>query len=321
MRSKLLLAVFLVAVAGPLAGCGRDTVNNPAEDTPSAMDEAQVAEILSLEPELVEDGEFESEETTTIGGGDGRLAAISPIRFWRTIRDVDRYFTFAFADTDSTGRPTTAIVTVHKHLFGRFNILVGVPGSDDVAMDSTTRIVRKPLADHWVRRILLKRIPTVDSKRNPWRIVATSGVKVTSRGAETQIVSLRVQAAELDTTLTDPLQFMRLRRFLRLEPGSAVTFTATTLTNDDVVVMCLRGHRFRFHNNGDNTYTAVWKVPDLRLTNSAGPGPRPPHARIFHFGVNALSHGTLFDDEAPYDSQAWLLPFLLRPDLLAEALP
>jgi hypothetical protein len=37
--------------------------------------------------------------------------------------------------------------------------------------------------------------------------------------------------------------------------------------------------------------------------------------------VNALSHGTLFDDQAPYDSQAWLLPVVLAPDQVADALP
>ena len=93
----------------------------------------------------------------------------------------------------------------------------------------------------------------------------------------------------------------------------------TTLKNDDVVVLHRVGHRFRFHNNGDNTYTGTWLVPDLRLGNGPRPGPgRPP---IFHFGVNALSNGTLFDDQAPYDSQAWLLPVVLAPDQVADALP
>ena len=60
-------------------------------------------------------------------------------------------------------------------------------------------------------------------------------------------------------------------------------------------------------------------MPDLRLGNGPRPGPgRPP---IFHFGVDALSNGTLFDDQAPCDSQAWLLPVLLDPDEVADGLP
>jgi hypothetical protein len=328
MRSRLLLAASLLAAAGLLAGCGKNPVNSPAATDTSSLDQAQVASVVAAEPELVEDGQFESGEVTSLGASTGAnlaatpseaLASINPLSYWRVITDVDRRFEFAFADPDSAGRPTTAIVTVHKLLTGRFNILTGVPGSDSTALDSSVSVIHKPLADRWVRRILLKRFPAADSTRSAWRVVATSGVKVTSRAATTQIASLRFQTAGVDTTLTDPLHFFYLRRILKLEPGTPVTLTVTTLKNDDVVVMCRFGHRFRFHNNGDNTYTGVWLVPDLRLGNGPRPGPgRPP---VFHFGVNALSHGTLFDDQAPYDSQAWLLPVLLAPDQVADALP
>ena len=326
MRSRFLFAASLLAVTGLLAGCGKGTVNSPATNSTPSLDQAQVAGVVASEPELVEDGQFESTEASSLGassvadpGMSGALAAIEPLRFWRVITSVDRSFEFAFADSDSTGRPTTAIVTVHKLLAGRFAILTGTPGSDSTALDSSLSIIRKPLADHWVRRILLKRLPTADSTRSAWRVVATSGVEVTSRAATTRISSLRFQTVGVDTTITSPLHFFYLRRILRLEPGTPVTLTVTTLRNDDVVVMCRFGHRFRFHNNGDGTYTGVWLVPDLRLENGPRPGPgRPP---IYHFGVNALSKGTLFDNQAPYDSQAWLLPVLLAPDQVAAALP
>ena len=42
---------------------------------------------------------------------------------------------------------------------------------------------------------------------------------------------------------------------------------------------------------------------------------------LHHIGVNALSNGTLFDDEAPYDSDAWILPHTFFPESLAEFLP
>jgi hypothetical protein len=323
MRSKLLLATSLLAAAGLLAGCGKDTVNSPApKNATSSLDQAQVAGVVALEPEVVEDGQFESADVTSLDpgtGATGTLAAISPLRFWRVITSAERSFEFAFADSDSAGRPTTAIVTVHKSLAGRFNILTGVPGDDGGIPGAADSVIHKPLADRWVRRVLLRREPASDPGRCAWRVVATSGVRVTSRDATTRIASLRVQTAAADVTLTDPLQFFRLRRILQLEPGTPVTLTVTTLKNDDVVVMCRFGHRFRFRNNGDNTYTAVWQVPDLRLGSGPRPGPgRPP---IFHFGVNALSHGTLFDDQAPYDSQAWLLPVVLAPDQVADALP
>ncbi len=307
MRTKLLLAALLLAAAGLTAGCSKNSPSQPSSTLPgggSSMDQAAVANALSLAPQVVDDGQFDSTDPTTVGGGmPGAFAAISPIRFWRTITNVERSFQFSFSDTDSTGRPTMAIVTVNKLLTGTFNILTGIPGTDSVPMDSAVHILRKPLADHWVRRILLERRPGT----RDWHVVATSGVKVTSKDATTQIVSLRVQANGVDTTLTDPLAFFRLRRILSFDPDGSVTLTVTTTRSNDLVFLVMRDHRFRFHSNGDDTYTGVFMMPML--------------AGLGHVGVNALSFGTLFDNQAPYDSQAWLMPFLVRPNVMADELP
>src|SRR5262249_18578043 len=99
-----------------------------------------------------------------------------------------------------------------------------------------------------------------------------------------------------------------LRSILRFAPESMVTLTVTTGRNDDVVVLQRAGERFRFHSNGNNTYTGMWQI------GMFAPGVR-------HFGVNALSHGTLFDDVAPYDSQAWLFPDGIEPEPLADSMP
>ena len=236
---------------------------------------------------------------------------IRPLYFWRHITEIERRFEVAFADTDSTGRPTTAIVKVHKRLRGTFNILTPTSNDDPIGEG---RIVRKRLADHWVRRILLKRftvqpgdqVSSAD-RRRPWRVVATSGVEMTSRDAVTRIESLRIQNGTLDTTLVDPLAFHRLRRILRFDPDSEVTLTATTVAADDVVVLYARGRRFRFRSQGDGTHVGVWKAPALR--------------GVHHLGVNALSHGTPFDDAAPYDSKVWIFPFVMKPTELAEHMP
>lgn len=308
MRAPLSIAATLILATSLLAGCGgNNAVNAPGSPGgSSSADEAEIAATMAAAPEAIEDGEFEREDVSTVTGAQG-TAAIRPLRFWRTIRDVDRRFEFAFADSDSAGRPTTAVVTIRKRLLGRFNILVGEPGSDGTLPDSALHVIHKPLEDHWVRHLLLKRVRVNEHERAVWKVVATSGVKVTSRDAVTRIESLRVQSGDLDTTITDPSRFLHLRRILRLEPGAEVMLTATTLAADDVVFLQLRDHRLRFRANGDNTYTGVWTVRAL--------------TGLRHFGVNALAHGTLFDDEAPYDSQAWLLPFVVRPDQVAEQLP
>ena len=144
--------------------------------------------------------------------------------------------------------------------------------------------MRKPIEDHWVRRILLKRIRDgreMNPVRGRWRVVASSGVEVTSKDATTSIQSLRVQAAGLDTTVTDPLAFWRLRRIVKENALEPVTLTVTTGASDNLLFLFSRGGRFRFHNNGDGTYSGTWKAPLLR--------------GIHHVGVNAFSNGTLFD--------------------------
>lgn len=298
----------------------------------SSVEQANVSAVMSTTPELVEDEIAESPDQTSISGGDAMGtsidAAIQPITFFRKIRSVTRNFEFAFSDTDSTGKPTTVVVTIRKRLMGSFNILersvpdtvpppsaAGLPIPPRTGLpDTTIHLVSKPLDDLWVRRLLLKRVKISDRGREGedddntiWRFVATSGVKVTSQGATTAISSLHIQTAALDTTITDPLAFFRLRRILKLTSGEMVTLTATTGRNDDVVVLNYRALRVRFHNNGDNTYTAQVRAGWL--------------AGVHHFGVNALSHGTLFDDAAPYDSQAWILPYVVQPTELADFMP
>jgi hypothetical protein len=294
----------------------------------SSLAQSNVAATMSATPELVEDEISESTDQTVLSGPDGMGAALQatqPITFWRHITSVDRHFEFAFSDTDSTGKPNRVAVTIFKTLKGTFNVLERTV-ADSMPPDSTPRpgmrdttlhVVSKPLEDHWERHLLLEREHFAgradgdddhdDKGFDFWRVVATSGVKVTSAGATTALSSLRIQSGDVDTTITDPLALFRLRRIFKLTSGAMVTLTATTGRNDDVVVLNYRALRVRFHNNGDNTYTAQVRAGWL--------------AGVHHFGVNALSHGTLFDDKAAYDSQAWILPYVVTPTVLADFMP
>ncbi len=312
---SLILPLALIA----LSGCGKSAnVAGPLAHDPGATqpnDQVLAMSALSAESQVVEDGLADSPDPTSLGGSTDAMSAIQPLTFWRTIRNVTRTFEFTFSDPDTTGRPTTAVVTIHKLLAGRFNILAGAPGTDGLPPDSAETVVHKPLEDHWVRRVLLKRVRLAGDEVEAgetgeaiWRIAASSGVRVTSKDATTQILSLRVQAMGLDTTLTDPLAFQRMRRILRFAPETMVTLTVTTGRNNDVVVLQHAGLRFRFHNNGDDTYTGTWRTGLFA-------------AGVHHFGINALSNGTLFDDQAAYDSVEWIFPYAIEPESLSEFMP
>jgi hypothetical protein len=317
MKSPLRLSLALLLAGGLAAGCGRNASDPLAPSSGSSgstgNDQAEASQAMAAAPELIDDGQFEGSDQTRIDAPAGATAAIRPLYFFRNITSVERQFEFAFADTDSTGRPTTAFVTVHKFLRGTFNVAAGARVEAGVRDTAQVRIVRKPLADHWVRHLLLKRVPapatlaTAARERPRWRVAASSGVDITSRGATTGIRRLEIKTASRDTVIEDPLALFRLRRIMKFDPAEEVTLTVTTGRSDDVVVLVRAGLRSRFRNNGDNTYTLVWHAPAL-------PG-------LFHVGVNALSNGTLFDDQAPYDSKAWIVPAVVTPTELAEFIP
>jgi hypothetical protein len=345
-KAALRFGIPIILVAA-LAGCSKQTSPTSSVVGPgggiggggaggesAAMTRAAVTATMATTPDIIEDGIAEDGGTMSLDAASGAslaspTAAIRPLSFWRRITDVDRTFEFAFADTDTTGQPTTAMVTVRKKLTGTFNILAtSPPPPPAAAVDSlhpplplppphdSVHVVHKPLDDHWERHLLLKRVPLpgdfdhdtdADESGIRWRVAASSGARVLSAGATTQIQSVRIQTATLDTTITDPLALVRLRRFCRFRGLENVTVTVTTGRNDDIVVLYHRGLRTRFHNNGDNTYTATFR--DAWLDG------------VHHFGVNALSNGTLFDDAAPYDSDAWILPYVIAPTLMADFRP
>lgn len=268
MRNALPLALLALVVG--LAGCGTGSATAP--DVSANPDESDVSMAIASDPDLVDDGLIEAADQTSVGAestgaaaiGTGVEATIHPLNFWRRIDRVQRRFEFAFADTDSLGRPTRAMVTIHKALSGTFNIAASGPQDPGAVNDSAkVEIVRKRLEDGWTRRVVLERGQDRFGRHGDrlWRIVASSGVQVTSRvanAAETRIVSLRVRTAGFDTTLTDPLALVRLHNLLRFDPDTNVELTVTTRAPDDVVLLLHRDRRFRFHNNGDNTYSGTW---------------------------------------------------------------
>jgi len=304
-----LIALLVLPTLALLAGCGKSgsSLSPVTGGTTGSADQTQVTLELSQHPEVLDDGGLSTDPAqSSITAGSGATpssieAAIKPLFFWRQIKHDDRTFEFAFADTDSTGRPTRATVTVQRRLAGDFNIVVGDSGSIGAGS-----VIHKPLVDHWVRRIELRRVRVTADGDPVWRVTAASAVRITAKDATAHIASVRVQNADLDTTLTDPLQLFRLRRVLRFAADTPITLTVTTSHTDDVVLLYAADRRMRFHNNGDGTYSGTWTTPDV--------------AGLRHVGLNALTHGTLYDDTAPYDSQAWMVPFVITGHELADYL-
>jgi len=279
-----------------LAGCGRSTApvqSAAGSSAPAGSDQQQVATVLANNPQYVNEDAWQSSNPQTFDGAG--YAAIRPLRFWRTITSATRTDDTQFGDPDSAGHPTLALVTVHRELMGQLNI---VAGSVDPT-DTTRHLVQKPLDDLWSRKLVLRRGLDPRDGRVRWHLVGTSGVEVHTQGGSTHIASVRIQSGDLDTTITDPLELHRLMRVVLVEPGQPVTLTATTGNASDVVLFYGYDMRRRFKGNGDGTFT---------FTFPAGRSPG-----LHNFGVDALSNGTLLDDQAPYDANAWIFPFVTDP--------
>ncbi len=289
---RLLGTLALCALA--LAGCGKtSSLQSPTGGgTSTAADDAAVANALQSSPEFVNESVWQDEAEAGFGVQAETFSAITPLRFARHITKVESDIHVEYGNPDPNGRPTLANATIKRHLQGEFRILA--------TAEDTIRVA-KPLDDDWTRKVVLVRRPLPDGvEMGPWRLAGTSGVDVRTRGGATRVVSLRIQAgADVDTTITDPLQLHRLRRILRFAPATEVRLTATTQASDDVVLFHGQGVRRMFTNNGDGTFSFTFPVGEF-------PGLR-------HFGVDAMSHGTLFDDALAYDSNAWLLAYAVAP--------
>ena len=299
MRSFRWFPVATLALcAFALASCGKSTsLQSPLAGggTSAATDEAQVAQALQEAPEFVQDGLTGDMEPMAFDPG-GAFAAIRPFRFWRHIEDVQTQMQTEFLNPDPDGRPLLALVTIRRALRGTFNIQAGVVEGGDTSFS----LVRKPLADQWTRRVALVRMPVPnDTGLTRWRMAGTSGVDVRTRGGATRIISLRIESMGLDTTITDPLELHRLRRVIRIEPDHEVRLTVTTVAPDDVVLFHHQDLRRRFVNHGDGTHS--FRFPSGHFNG------------LRHLAVDALSRGTLFDDAAAYDSNAWALAYAVTP--------
>jgi hypothetical protein len=162
----------------------------------------------------------------------------------------------------------------------------------------------KDFDDHAERSLFFTRSRPADrsTSHHGWKLVAMSGVLVESENTTRQIQSVRLQAGDVDETIVDVTELVRLENITRLPIGTEVTITATTGDATDSVFLHLRHLRRRLEltNNGDGTFSGTYMTG----------GPRGPR----HLVVDVLSEGTLYDDEALYDNVAGGVPYALVVD-------
>ncbi len=322
----------LVVGLAVLPGCGQQNPMATNESTTAATYATQVgvqSEVVALPDEFeintYEDGAAAKPDMSdgsfgVAGGGLSTEAAIDPGFWFRLIRRHERRFIVEFEKPDTM--TVLAHVRIVDRLVGTFNV---VTKPDTIEGEVVARTwIQKPLADTGIRKAVFRRHRIVrdgvdetgrdredleDGHRDGWsrwRLVALSGVEVTSDDGTRRIESVRLQSGDVDVTVTDPLELQRVRQgLLHLPPGAPVMVTVQTADPEDVVVLYSRWGRMRLRP-GETPGTFVGRFRT------------PLEGGLRHIAVNALSHGTIYDDVAPYDSKAWGIPFVVAPTLIAE---
>ena len=283
------IAVGLLAVL--TSGCGSKSPTSPASTAPPG-DQAQVTTTLTSAGSLVDDDLEESSIHSPANalqpGGPAELAsAIVPYTWWQNVTAVTRSWSFAFSDTDGTGHPLVCLATLTKHVTGS---LVIVPLVDSLST------LTKPLDKTLTRIVRLERLALNGDRA--WKVVDVTGAFVTTLAPynTTHIVSVHLVATGVDTTLTTPLQFFSLKHVIRFAASDTVRLTVTTGGTADPVFIHLNGvYRWRLRNNLDGTYSTHW-------VTSAWGGWR-------HMGIQVMTRSSIYDDTAPFDTQAWHFPF------------
>lgn len=304
-----------------LAGCGQQSPTANSTTDPAALyaSPAGVQSQAQAMPDEFETTTYDdgtaaksdmSDPTFTVSeGGAQTEAAITPAFWFRLIRTHDRHIDVQFEHPDTV----TVLARVHvtDRLTGTFNVITRPDTIDGQITERSW--IKKPLADTAVRNAVFVRHRTNDSDPagdsedredgfhdgwSPWRLAAISGTEITSDNGTRSIQSVRLQAGDVDVTVTDPLALVRRADLTRILPGTPVHVTATTGDPTDVVVLYARWGRMRMR-------------PGAVAGQFEGRFLAPAEGGLRHVAVNALAHGALYDDVAPYDSKAWGIPFVI----------
>jgi hypothetical protein len=317
-----------LALAGLLiAGCSDNQVEPGDGDAAplGVTTEEQAIEYYAVNDEFVanEEETFTDREVTAPDAGSfGKIdAAVTPIRFGRMITGITKTVETTFEPGDDF-----AIAHITKDITGVFKILA-------VTAENETLMVEKPFNDKSERNVMFTRVAR-DPRRfwRNWVPVSTSLVKggTVPPNDLVQITKLELITPESTIVIVDPLtHYMyygwmgmhQMREALKqgdvpqFVGGQAVTVRVTLTspkTDPDFVAirygyMGLHWKRFPMELIQETPNGGMW----TRVYETTGTRPVYMHFHRgwFNLGIDAVTHETLYDDEAPYSASWWGIPY------------
>lgn len=297
---------------------------NPGSSTSSTEQQfGSSADRAAIEAAIQQDDLFNSQgldddgaQSPDYDSGVSKIAEqIDAIKFGRRapykLESIDVVF-----DSD-----TTATATITHSLDGKFLILARDTSNSNIV----GTLYSKDMENAILRKAKLRKVRDTGNDRRDWRVIAISGAVASSPNPTITISELTYQHPDGTTlTITDPLSYFMSREtgLPEFTRGDSVkVFVKLTNTNDfppapGETVLLRYGMDHQFHRArkrlndegiypdavaGDGTYSGMYRV-------------HPPHGfhRLHHAGVDIIDHGTIYDSEAPYNSVAWSLPYLVK---------
>lgn len=220
------------------------------------------------------------------------LEGIEPVSFFREIKQFTKDIDIHIVHPD-TGVPY-AEVAVTANLIGQFHT---------ITMDST---YLKPIDDTAVRFAYFEKTgrPRPPRHHRGWELKKISGVEIYSNPCTKVIKSIHISSdlGSVDTVIIDVTTLMDKEDIFTFKPGELVTLEVETDSPEDIVFLHIPHKRMPFQHVGGGLYVGSW-----RTTTDPWHFRWPKHA-----AVDVIDHGTIFDDQAPYDSRAWGMNYRVK---------
>jgi hypothetical protein len=310
MSRKLFLGALVAGIL--VVGCRKS--EGPAEETDVSYIQGAVVTMDSIaeygesERYALDDGVPHDPEYNE--GQWGKVtdpqSPITPLRWGRRIVSASRS-----VDVQIQG-DTVAIATITRVFAGNLIILAIQQSTGDTVQ------VTKDFVDTLKRKVMFVRIGRFAERRHNWKPVAITLVEGWSPVENFQIDSLEITTPRDTFVVTDPPNtWLRFGRILgeipRVYPGEPVRIRVTVSSqNDSAEVVMFRwgvgwgdGRRHRklipliSETGTTGNYTRVYERTFITHL----------HRGRFNAFIDALSHGTLFDDQQPYSNKVWGAPY------------